>query len=35
MGDDKEFHVEKIPNGKEEIEVRIPRKNYLATLMPK
>ena len=35
MQDDKEFHVEKIPYGKQEIEVRIPRKNYLATLMPK
>jgi nickel-dependent lactate racemase len=35
MGDDKEFHIEKIPYGKEEIEVSIPRKNYLATLMPK
>jgi nickel-dependent lactate racemase len=34
MGDDKEFHVEKIPYGKKEIEVRIPKKNYLATLMP-
>jgi nickel-dependent lactate racemase len=34
MGDDKEFHVEKIPYGKQEIAVRIPRKNYLATLMP-
>jgi nickel-dependent lactate racemase len=35
MGEDKEFHVERIPYGKKEIEVRIPRKNYLATLMPK
>lgn len=34
MGDDKEFHVEMIPYGQKEIEVRIPRKNYLATLMP-
>ncbi len=35
MGENKEFHVEKIPYGKKEIEVKIPRKNYLATLMPK
>jgi nickel-dependent lactate racemase len=35
MGEDKEFHVERIPYGKKEIEVRIPGKNYLATLMPK
>jgi len=35
MGDDKEFHIEKVPYGKAEIEIRIPRKNYLATLMPK
>ena len=34
MGDDKEFHSEMIPYGKKEIEVRIPGKNYLATLMP-
>lgn len=34
MVNDKEFHVEKIPYGKSEIEVRIPKKNYLATLMP-
>jgi hypothetical protein len=27
-------HVEKIPYGKGEMEVRIPGKNYLATLMP-
>ncbi|NWF57288.1 MAG: nickel-dependent lactate racemase [Syntrophaceae bacterium] len=27
-------HIEKIPYGKGEMEVRIPRKNYVATLMP-
>ena len=35
MGDDKEFHIEKVPYEKGEIEIRIPRKNYLATLMPR
>jgi nickel-dependent lactate racemase len=35
MGDDKEFHIEKVPYGKGEIDVRIPMKNYLATLMPR
>lgn len=34
MVEDKEFHVETVPYGKGEIEVRIPRKHYLATLMP-
>jgi nickel-dependent lactate racemase len=28
-------HIEKIPYGKGEMEVRIPRKNYVATLMPR
>ncbi len=34
MAADKEFHVERIPYGKGEMEIKIPRKNYLATLMP-
>ncbi len=29
-----EWHMEKIPYGKGEMEIRIPRKNFLATLMP-
>lgn len=28
------YRIEKIPYGKKEIEVKIPKKNYLATLMP-
>jgi nickel-dependent lactate racemase len=29
-----DWHTEKIPYGGGEMEVRIPRRNYLATLMP-
>ena len=29
------WHVETIPYGKREIEIRIPEKNYLATLAPR
>lgn len=28
------WHVERVPYGKGEMEIRIPRENYLATLMP-
>ena len=34
MPEDRSFHVEKIPYGKGEMEVRIPGKNYVATLRP-
>lgn len=34
MAADKEFHVERIPYGKGEIEIQIPKKNFVAALMP-
>ncbi|HSR11409.1 MAG TPA: nickel-dependent lactate racemase, partial [Thermodesulfobacteriota bacterium] len=34
MMEDK-YHVEKLPYGKGEVEIKIPRENYLATLMPR
>jgi lactate racemase len=34
MASDKEFHAERIPYGKGEVEVRIPKKNFVAALMP-
>lgn len=34
MAANKEWQVEKIPYGKQEMEIRIPKRNYLATLMP-
>jgi lactate racemase len=34
MTEIKEWHVEKVPYGKGEIEIKIPKKNYLATVMP-
>jgi hypothetical protein len=29
------MHTERIPYGQQEIEIKIPRENYLATLMPR
>jgi lactate racemase len=34
MAADKEFHRERIPYGKGEIEIQIPKKNFVAALMP-
>ena len=34
MAADKEFHVERLPYGKGEIEIHIPNKNFVAALMP-
>lgn len=34
MATDREFHVERIPYGKGEIEIQIPKKNFVATLVP-
>ena len=34
MAADKEFHVERIPYGKGEMEIQIPKKNFVAALMP-
>jgi len=34
MSPDKEFHAERIPYGKGEIEIQIPKKNFVAALMP-
>ena len=34
MAVDKEFYVERIPYGKGEVEIQIPRKNFVAALMP-
>lgn len=31
----REWHIEKIPYGKREVEIKIPRANYLATMAPK
>jgi len=35
MAENTDWHIERIPYGTQEIEVRIPGKNYLATLMPR
>src|SRR5271157_958232 len=34
MVEKKDWQTERIPYGKGEMEIQIPRKNYLATLMP-